>query len=67
MRHRLWRLAGALAAALAVADAAAADVPKIEPNRSVPGVTKLTELAGGLSTLVVVGALIAIWAVVQGS
>ena len=33
-------------------------MPKIEPNRSVPGVTKLTELAGGLSTLVVVGAAI---------
>ena len=33
-------------------------MPEIQPNRSVPGVTKLTELAGGLSTLVVVGAAI---------
>jgi hypothetical protein len=35
-----------------------AAVPKIEPNRSIPGVGALTQLAGGLSTLVVVGAAI---------
>ena len=49
---------GTLAASLAAGDQASADVPTIQPNRSVPGVAKLTELAGGLSTLVVVGASI---------
>jgi hypothetical protein len=58
MRRGSATLAGALAATFAAVDAAVADVPKIEPNRSVPGVTKLTELAGGLSTLVVVGAAV---------
>jgi hypothetical protein len=54
-QQALWR---ALPASLLGANPASADVPKIEPNRSVPGVAKLTELAGGLSTLVMVGAAI---------
>ena len=43
---------------LVFAEPAAADEPKITPNRSIPGIPALTELAGGLATAVAVGAAI---------
>ena len=56
---RAFRVAtGALAVSLAEPGGASAGVPKIEPNRSVPGVTELTQLAGGLSTMVAICAAI---------
>ena len=58
LRWTDWATWRALPASLLSADPVLAAVPQIEPNRSVPGVAKLTELAGGLSTLVVVCAAI---------